>query len=451
MTTFLRSAAALALLSLPLAVACSISASHEGGNEVPEVATDEAEVINGQRDTGHPAVVAMTMTNPPPAGTTGPTTYGTCTGTFIKVDVATKIGYVLTAAHCVDKASTVSTFQGSDRAVAEGSLGYAYLDHTIHPNYRGDTGSPYDIAVMRVLGVDATTPVVPMLAPDTLAQGTRVTSVGFGRTVRPPTNPPDGGNTAKNKIDGSIASLSATSVGVRYDNNGDICQGDSGGPVMVVVGGKEYVAAVHSYVLGNCVGIGYSVRASAHKAFVQGILDKAAPAQTCEICRKTTASGNQTCANARRACLADAQCNGLRLCLNKCAAKVADAGALPDSGLSDDCRKACSVEFPFGAAPYNTQINFCSCNECESACAGETACAANPSCGMKMETPDSTPTANACNTCMDGACCAQQEACGKDGHCYRCQRTPETPGCATDALYTNLKACQASSCSGQCQ
>ena len=45
----------------------------------------------------------------------------------------------------------------------------------------------------------------------------------------------------------------------------------------------------------------------------------------------------------------------------------------------------------------------------------------------------------------------QQEACGKDGHCYRCLRTPETPGCDTDALYKSIKTCQAGSCSGQCQ
>jgi len=449
MTTILRSAAAFALLALPLAVACSISASHGGDDLQPEVAVDQAEIINGQRDTGHPAVVALTMTKPGASG--APNTYSSCTGTMIKVNPTTKVGYVLTAAHCVDGASTISTFQGSDRAVPEGTLGYAYLDHTAHPSYRGDTGSPYDIAMIRVLGVDATTPVVPMLAPDALAQNQRVTSVGFGRTTRPNVVTDAASNTAKNRIDGSIASLTSTSVGVRYDNNGDICQGDSGGPVMIIASGKEYVAAVHSYVIGSCVGVGYSVRASAHKVFVQGILDKAIPAETCETCRKTAGSGKQICADARRACLADTQCNGLRLCLNKCSAVVADAGAAPDSGLSDDCRKGCSVEFPFGAAPYNTQISFCSCNVCESACTGDTACAANPACGMKMETVDSTPTANGCNTCMDGACCAQQEACGKDGHCYRCQRTPETPGCDTDVLYKNLKTCQAASCSGQCQ
>jgi hypothetical protein len=272
--------------------------------------------------------------------------------------------------------------------------------------------------------------------------------VGFGQTIRPDVPTDAGSNQLKNRIDGVVASLSTTAVGVRYDNNGDICHGDSGGPVLTTVGGKEYVAAVHSYVTGPCVGVGYSVRASAHKAFFQGIMAKDAPAATCETCRKTAASGSNACGEARRACYGDAQCNGLRQCISACTTAGGDAGP------SDECKKQCSVQFPFGAAPYNTQVVFCACNACEAQCAGDTACAAVPKCGMNMETAGptaTTPTPDACNTCMNGGCCAEQEACGKDGHCYRCQRTPETPGCATDALYTALQACKARSCSGQCQ
>ncbi|MBX3230492.1 MAG: trypsin-like serine protease [Labilithrix sp.] len=414
----------------------------------PPLGEDEAAIINGVRDTGHPAVVALTITRPQSSGAN---TYSSCTGTIVQVNPATKVGYVMTAAHCVRGASTVSVIQGSDRTEAAKIITYAYIDHTVHPQYNGATTSPYDVAMIRVLGVDRTTPVVPILVPDGLRQGQRVTSVGFGRTVRPNVVTDAAANTAKNRIDGSIATLTNTEVGVRYDNNGDICQGDSGGPVLAVVNGKEYAVAVHSYVTGACVGIGYSVRAATYRTFFQGIIDQPAPEQTCEVCRKTVGSGTQVCGEARRACLADEQCNGLRLCLSKCSAQATDAGLLPDAGPIDECRKACSVEFPFGAAPYNTQLSFCSCNACESACAGDTACAAVPACGMTLVAAGTTPTADTCNTCMNGGCCAEQEACGKDGHCYRCARTPETPGCDDDVLYQRLMACKAASCSGECQ
>ena len=448
----LRTIAAVAVIAVPLAVACGVSSS--SSDDVPVAAADEP-IITGSADTGHPAVVSLSMTKPATgAGATpGTNQYSTCTGTMVAVNPTTKIGYVLTAAHCTIDATAVSVIQGSDRKDTASLITFAYVDHYEHPSYDRSVSSPYDVAMVRVLGVDANTPVVSMLgsngSTDALVQGqTRVTSVGFGQTIRPNVVTDAGSNTAKNRIDGTIASLSATAVGVRYDNSGDICHGDSGGPVLTTVAGKEYVAAVHSYVTGPCVGVGYSVRASAHKSFFAGIMAKEAPAATCLSCRQTAVSGTNACGEARRACYGDAQCNGLRLCIAQCTTAGGDAGA------SDECKKACSVQFPFGAAPYNTEIVFCSCNACESECAGDTACAAVPQCGMNMETTGptaTTPTPEACNTCMNGGCCAEQDACGKDGHCYRCLRTPETPGCATDALYNAVQACKAQHCSGQCQ
>jgi hypothetical protein len=438
-----RTIAAVALAAVPLAVACSIGTSADDG--VPVIDVTEP-IITGVKDTGHPAVVSLFMTKP---GAGGANEYSGCTGTIVSVNPATKIGYVLTAAHCTVDATAVSVTQGSDKTALATLVSYGFIDHFEHPSYDRSVTSPYDVAMIRVLGVDANTPVVPMLSPDNMVQGqTHVTSVGFGQTIRPDVVTDAGSNTAKNRIDGVVASLTSTAVGVRYDNSGDICHGDSGGPVLTTVGGKEYVAAVHSYVTGPCVGLGYSVRASAHKAFYQTIMSKPAPAASCDICKKTVTSGTNACGEARRACYNDAQCNGLRQCIAACTTAGGDAGP------SDDCKKQCSVEFPFGAAPYNTQLVFCACNACEAACTGDSTCAAVPQCGMAMQTTtgaSAVPTAEACNACMNGSCCAEQEACGKDGHCYRCVRTPETPGCATDALYTRLQACRAAQCRGQCQ
>lgn len=433
-----RPLAFLAVAAVPLAVACSIGSS--GADDVPVVDQTEP-IINGSNDTGHPAVMALTMTKPGPDGANQ---YSSCTGTMVSVNPATKIGYILTAAHCTIKATAISITQTNDKKATASLISFAYIDHYEHPSYTGATTSPYDVAMVRVLGVGASTPVVPMLSPDNLVKGqTRVTSVGFGQTIRPNVVTDAGSNYLKNRIDGTVATLSTTEVGVRYDNSGDICHGDSGGPVLTVVGGKEYVAAVHSYVTGPCVGVGYSVRASAHTSFYQTVMSKPAPAASCEICKKTAASGTNACGEARRACYGDAQCNGLRLCLSACTAAGGDAGA------SDDCKKDCSVQFPFGAAMYNHSLVYCACNTCETECAGDTSCAALPQCGMSMRAA-SEPTAEACNSCMNGGCCAEQEACGKDGHCYRCTRNPETPGCDTDPLYKRLNTCQASRCSTQC-
>ena len=434
-----RLLAFIAISAVPLAVACSVSTSED---DVPVVDTTEP-IINGSRDTGHPAVVALTMTKPGPGGKDE---YSGCTGTMVSVDPATKIGYVLTAAHCTIKATSVSITQGNDKKASATLVSYGFIDHYEHPSYNGATTSPYDVAMIRVIGVDANTPVVPMLSPDNLVQGqTRVTSVGWGMTIRPDVQTDAGPNMLKNRIDGTVASLSATAVGVRYDNNGDICHGDSGGPVLVTVGGKEYVAAVHSYVYEPCVGVGYSVRASAHKAFFQGIMSKPAPAPSCDLCKKTATSGANACGEARRACYNDAQCNGLRTCLSACVTAGGDAGA------SDDCKKQCGVQFPFGAAKYNHSLVYCACNACETQCAGDTTCAAVPECGMVMQATSGDAGPSACNTCMNGGCCAEQDACGRDGHCYRCTRNPETAGCDTDALYKRLTTCKAARCSGQCQ
>jgi hypothetical protein len=207
------------------------------------------------------------------------------------------------------------------------------------------------------------------------------------------------------------------------------------------VNGKEYVVGVHSFVTGPCVGQGWSVRAAAHDGFVKSILDAPVPEETCELCRKKVSAGTQVCAEARKKCLDDAQCNGLRLCLGQCTAAAADAGS--DAGASEECKKSCALQFPFGAGPYNTQVIFCSCRECGATCGADPLCAGLPKCGMKQGS-------DSCNACLEGSCCAQSAACGADGHCYRCTRTPETEGCATDTLYQNLQACKATSCATEC-
>ena len=424
-------AALSSLIAVPLAVACTVGSGPDG--EIPAIAAEQDQpIITGTKDTGHPAVVLLQMTLPGPS-------YALCTGTIIRANPATKIGYVLTAGHCVRNATNIQVIAGSDLAASTGIEAYAFLDAKAHPQYDGSTSSPYDVAMVRILGVDETTPVVPILSPDQMRQNqTRVVSVGFGQTQRPGSSVDAGTNTAKNRIDGTVTRLTAQQMGVTYDHNGDICHGDSGGPVLTVVNGKEYVAGVHSFVTGPCVGQGYSVRASAQVAFYDSVINAPAPAETCELCRKKSVSGTQTCAVARGQCMADEQCGGLSKCLSRCSST---SGA--DAGAAADCQKACVAEFPYGVGPYQSLVSFCSCNACEAACSGDAQCAGAPKCGMKFA--DAT-----CNGCMEGGCCAEESACAADGHCAFCMKNPTAAECEGNALLDAVRSCRAGHCATAC-
>ncbi len=426
-----RIAAALAMVSLatvPL-LACS--------RDDAEPSRETKDIIHGEADNERAAVVALVMEDKDGE-------WSSCTGTIVRTDPATKIGHVLTAAHCLKDVVDGYAFQGAD-SEGKTAIRFSFLDHASHPRYNGVVSSPYDIGMVRIVGVDRSTPIMPMLAADTLARGTRVLSVGYGRTTRPIADAVDT-NTVRNRIQGTVESISTMTLGVRYDNDGDICMGDSGGPVIVSVGGKDYAVGVHSYVTGPCVGVGYSVRASGHDAFLRSAMGAPQPAPSCALCTKTIRSGGELCGTqARDACFADAQCNGLLDCLGKCSAVAADAGG-GDAGAAanDACRKACSTEFPFGAAKYNHLLVFCACNACESECATDTTeCAHVPKCNMKLG-------AESCTSCMESTCCAEMDACSREGHCYRCTKTEGFAGCGENALYQKLQACKAKSCTTAC-
>ena len=179
-------------------------------------------VINGQLDTTHQAVVAIVLQS----GSQG----GLCSGTIVKTDPATHIGWVVAAAHCVDL-PPVFVLQGDDFSQASGVLRYDVIDYKADSRYGGQVGSPYDFAVLRIAGVDATTPTIPLAsASDGLAVGTNVLSVGYGRTTLIAS-----GAGTENTVRRRVAkSLGQVGQMIAYDMaSSGICQGDSGGPVLV--------------------------------------------------------------------------------------------------------------------------------------------------------------------------------------------------------------------------
>ena len=405
-------------LVIALAVtACSAPEIPAGGDaDDARLGQVASPVINGQLDTTHQAVVAIVLQE----GQQG----GLCSGTIVKTDPVTHIGWVLTAAHCVD-IPPVFVLQGNDFAAPSGVLRYDIVDYKADPNYPDATGSPYDFAMIRIAGVDASTPTIPLVtSPDSLGVGTSVVSVGYGRTTLIAAGAGDQ-NTVRRRVSKQLSQV-GQSIAYNMQSNG-ICQGDSGGPVIVGSGSAERVAGVHSYVQGDCNGLGVSGRVTFNKAFIDGELAKAIPKQDCDLCGKIANSGNGTCASATRNCLADKECGGYYECLS-----------------SGKAKSSCLLQFPKAEGPFNAAAN-CQCTQaCTTECKGTFECINAPKCGYKLP-------AGACAQCTEGACCDEALECASDGACYVCLKTNDaSPGCATNAARKKMATCVSSKCKTEC-
>ena len=407
----------LALLSLPvvgsiLALGCS------GTPLDAPVGTSENAIIGGAADTTHDAVVAIISQKGNQAGA--------CSGTIVKKEG--RVAWVLTAAHCVEIPPTI-VFRGPDYDSAA-TKRYEILDYAAHPSYNGQTGSPADVAMVRILGANAQMPVIPITdSPDQLAVGTRLTSVGYGRIT--PSNAAGGDNTTRKSIQLTVQELSSTHVGYRYQN-GNICQGDSGGPALRGTGTAERVVAVHSYVTGDCTQQSYSVRLTlaSNYSFLQAQLAKAVPGEGCDVCTRSENSGDNPCAAKQAECLADATCASYVECRNKCA----DA----------TCLVACDGKFPRALAKFNAAA-YCTCgaSSCKSLCTGE--CRGAPQCGYALPR-------DACGTCSTAGCCDAVSACAADTDCYVCLKSGAegNPACATNRLRKAVADCAATKCKTEC-
>jgi myeloblastin len=407
----------------------------------PGTGTGSGAIINGQEDETHPAVVAVF------SGSGTKTTL--CSGTIVKKDIPRQIGWVVTAAHCVDTTPTV-VVQAAD-LLSRDALRYAVIDYAADPNYSGEVGFLHDFAVLRVAGINASTPVIPLAeGADALETGSAVTSVGFGRiTKSEPTA--NSQNTKRNAVDKKLSMVNDNHVAFDQRASG-ICMGDSGGPVLAAIPREEgedgetttaegdgdgddgtvesapteHVVAVHSFVQGGCDGRGVSGRTSVAASFFSTQLAKLPPADECNLCLKIAASGTNRCAVAAAECRADPSCFGFTRCVSA-QKSVAD----------------CAKEFPLGEGPYR-QTAACACTKvCTNECARDAKCSSVAKCGYKMG-------GASCTTCVDSACCAEEIACAADPMCVACMRNGAVdPRCAENVARTKLAAC-ASVCTDAC-
>jgi hypothetical protein len=379
--------------------------AHEGERSL------EQPIINGTRDTTRHAVITIASDQ------------SVCSGTIVQTDPARGLGWVLTAAHCVQD-NPQYILQGNDYQSATAT--YPVADYLAHPAY-DDRSLAFDFAVIVFTGATRNTPVIPIqTAADGLRGGSAVTSVGYGRTR--PADQAGGDNSIRYFINRNLSDLSDDQTLVYSLLNGGICQGDSGGPVLATYNGQERVVGVHSAVTEDCRGFGYSGRVSAvYDTWIQGQLTGELE-DTCDLCRQVAQSGDGDCVGAINACFNNQTCADLVDCLNSC--------------QTDACFNNCATQFSAGVDRY-LAISTCVCEDaCASQCQGDPTCPAPPSCGFQFSD-------QSCNSCMEGACCDQAARCADDGQCFDCLGA-DSAACADNAPLNDLFACLSDQCEQPC-
>jgi hypothetical protein len=334
------------------------------------VARESSAITNGKVDTTHPAVMLESCDKP-----------CICTGTVVKTDATLGVGWVLTAAHCIpdptdtvhvrfyvqgDKAATFSANYAN--TIDPGAIRYPIVEAARHPQYDPngaisfDGKQPYDVGVIRIVGVGKDTPAIPIgPAQDGLASNASVVSVGYGSTGawNDETNLGEAGTRHSASV--SVSALSSDYITVSgKDPGGFVNIGDSGGPVLATVGGSERVVGVHSIGVDNAfLSVRQSTRVSADLTWIEGELGKPPTASGCNACFTSETGGVRSCATALRACLDQSECNGYALCIQNCGS----------TGPTQACRDQCKGTNPSGASLFEPVLA-CGCQACAAKCGG---------------------------------------------------------------------------------
>jgi hypothetical protein len=439
---------------------CAVAAC--GQLPPPQATSTESPIFGGTPDTEHGAVMAL-------IDQTSATTASACSGTTIALSGSS--GIFLTAGHCVvandgmghvtvplQKAANGDIFivPGPDwQTNVHNGLFYGVAEIAVHPQYDGSVDSPFDLALVRFLGALPATPVIPALGPtdDTLAVGTPVTVVGFGKTET------NAMNSTRMEVDRVIQSITANQFIYDQSDAKGACQGDSGGPALVSTAAGLRVAGVTSFGDPMCTKVGASVRVSPdYTSFIQAFINAAPAKLSCDDCALASVGPGNACVNQSIACAPST---------SPCAKFLSCAQNCTDQTCATNCRRS----NPSGASAFDAVV---SC-QCGGMC--QTVCASAPSCGGSggsggggtgaagsggtltggggtfgvagsgggsFACSDFTDSRPLCQSCLQQTCCTQATACANDGTCSNCLVESSAPACRLNAAFAKLTECLAS-------
>ncbi len=300
---------------------CLVVALFACESALPPIASRAAPIVNGDPDSGDPAVVAIVF---PRA-----TGHALCSGTLIGTQT------VLTAGHCTadpiinpqsqklctakckpeDFSIVVAFGANLDEALAKHSWVRAD-DYQHDPGFRYDPAHPrdahpeYDVGLIHLASNkfqngDALPARAPLGLPSSLADARLV---GYGITsgfLR------DDG--VKHQVARPGISISGNTLDwlTEMRDLANSCGGDSGGPVFVKANGAEYLTGVISGGDGPCLFSGVAARVDPSYDFIRAFLvyygDSLAPAPV-PLPPQTPANGDPSGLPGDGGCTSDADC-----------------------------------------------------------------------------------------------------------------------------------------------
>lgn len=170
-----------------------------------------------------------------------------CTGTLVTVDD------ILTSGHCI--AAPFAVFGDSVKAFvaaigSESNREYLLVSRgRFHPRWRGEIGSPYDLAMLTLEDVPQP-PIgpVPLLISQATLPGQDMSTYGYG------TNNLGEIGTLKSAEIRIEALVDGNLIATLLGSGASVCSGDSGGPVLQVIDGVTSLVGVNSFNSANPSG-----------------------------------------------------------------------------------------------------------------------------------------------------------------------------------------------------